>query len=145
LKQRKIPLGKLDINFKLNISIIAAVFMLITSINTAFSQQETNLQVFHNLFLQKDANHKIKKTEYKNEIQFISLEIYLFYKNFISSQDENHCYFYPSCSNYAILSVQKKGVILGLFSAFDRLTRCNNHSKNKYPIHKNTGLLFDYP
>ena len=36
------------------------------------------------------------------------------------------CPFIPSCSNYAILALQKYGFIKGWFMTFQRLKRCHN-------------------
>lgn len=38
------------------------------------------------------------------------------------------CKFYPSCSQYAILVLQKKGFTLGIFKIFWRILRCNPFS-----------------
>jgi putative membrane protein insertion efficiency factor len=56
-----------------------------------------------------------------------------FYQSFISSQDgDNNCIFYPSCSQYAINAIKKKGVFLGIMMAADRLTRCNPYELHLY-------------
>ena len=39
------------------------------------------------------------------------------------------CRFYPSCSEYAVLAIEKYGVIRGLVKAFWRILRCNPFSK----------------
>ncbi len=39
------------------------------------------------------------------------------------------CKFYPSCSEYAILSLEKKGFLLALPKIFWRLLRCHPWSK----------------
>ena len=35
------------------------------------------------------------------------------------------CRFYPSCSNYAIEAIEKKGLIVGGIMALKRILRCN--------------------
>ena len=70
----------------------------------------------------------------KNEFRLIFSASYHFYKSFISSQDANNCAFHPSCSSYAIETITTNGII-GIFDAFDRLTRCNGFSPNKYDKH----------
>ena len=44
-----------------------------------------------------------------------------------------NCQFFPSCSQYGAIAINKKGPILGLFATSDRIIRCNpsamkNHS-----------------
>ncbi|RUM62160.1 MAG: membrane protein insertion efficiency factor YidD [Persephonella sp.] len=51
------------------------------------------------------------------------------YQKFISPLYPASCRYYPSCSNYAILSVEKYGVIKGLLKAVWRVLRCNPFSK----------------
>ena len=81
--------------------------------------------------------------ENRNEIQMLFSGLFLFYKNFISSQDGASCSFTPSCSEYGIEAVKRQGVILGIMNTFDRLTRCNSLSQEKYTLHKQTHLLHD--
>jgi uncharacterized protein len=79
----------------------------------------------------------------KNIIQTVSRALFVFYKNFVSSQDGSHCTFSPSCSEYAIQSIQKKGIFSGLLSTFDRLARCNGMSPENYPAVKGGTQLYD--
>lgn len=79
-----------------------------------------------------------------SETETIGENLFVFYKKFISSQDSGHCMFYPSCSEYAVQTVKKHG-LLGLADAFDRLSRCNSYGKNQYEIYKNTTLRLDLP
>ena len=46
------------------------------------------------------------------------------------------CRFYPSCSNYAILSLKKYGFFKGWYLSLKRIKRCNL---------KNTNSCIDYP
>lgn len=41
----------------------------------------------------------------------------------------NKCRFYPTCSNYFIESVNKKGIIRGSLTALIRILKCNPFSK----------------
>lgn len=41
----------------------------------------------------------------------------------------NKCRFYPTCSNYFIESVKKKGIIRGSFAGLIRILKCNPFSK----------------
>ena len=80
-----------------------------------------------------------------NEFDFILSGLFLFYKRNISSQDAVSCTFYPSCSVYAFQSFHKKGLLEGSVMIFDRLTRCNALSPEKYKVHAETKLLYDPP
>ncbi|MCH8331153.1 MAG: membrane protein insertion efficiency factor YidD, partial [Bacteroidetes bacterium] len=46
-------------------------------------------------------------------------------------------------SKYALQSIKKKGFIVGVINFFDRFSRCNGLSPEKYPIHPETKLLYD--
>jgi len=83
------------------------------------------------------------KIDSDNEVKIILTSLFLFYKNFISSQDSQRCSFHPSCSVYGIQSIQKKGILFGGLNSMDRLTRCNSLDKEKYPVHSETHLLYD--
>lgn len=47
------------------------------------------------------------------------------YQRFISPMTPPTCKFYPSCSQYAVLAVQRHGAIRGTRLAIWRLLRCN--------------------
>ncbi len=51
------------------------------------------------------------------------------YKNFISPVLPNSCRYYPTCSSYAIQSIQKYGALKGSLKAVWRILRCNPFSK----------------
>ncbi len=65
------------------------------------------------------------------------------YKVFISSQDYHSCVFTPSCSEYAVQSIDKQGFIKGLFDALDRLTRCHGLRSGDYPLDPERNRLID--
>jgi putative component of membrane protein insertase Oxa1/YidC/SpoIIIJ protein YidD len=87
-------------------------------------------------------SYTIEKSE-TNEIKMGVQLFFLFYKNFLSSQDNRNCSFSPSCSTYCLHSIRKKGVLLGLMGAFDRLSRCNGLSPENYQIDFSTRQLLD--
>ena len=47
------------------------------------------------------------------------------YQLIISPYLGNNCRFYPTCSNYAIEAIEKKGLIVGGIMALKRILRCN--------------------
>ncbi|MEK4303568.1 membrane protein insertion efficiency factor YidD [Oceanobacillus sp. FSL K6-0251] len=61
-----------------------------------------------------------------------------FYQLFISPIKPKRvkCRFYPTCSKYAILSIQKYGAIKGVKNTINRLKRCRPD---------NTESCIDYP
>lgn len=79
----------------------------------------------------------------KNELDITLSLAFLFYKNFISSQDGATCSFHPSCSEYGMLCVKEYGVVKGGIKTFDRLTRCNSLSPQKYTIDVEKRKLYD--
>ncbi|MFZ8845703.1 MAG: membrane protein insertion efficiency factor YidD [Candidatus Hydrothermia bacterium] len=52
-----------------------------------------------------------------------------FYKVLLSPILPNSCKFYPTCSDYMILSIEKYGVLKGLLKGIWRIIRCNPISK----------------
>lgn len=79
----------------------------------------------------------------KNEAQLVLSGLFLFYKNFISSQDGVSCVFTPSCSEYALMAVKKQGIVTGMANAADRMTRCHGLSPEKYQKAENSLLMID--
>ena len=62
--------------------------------------------------------------------------------------DAFNCQFYPSCSNYASVSISQFGIIKGSIVALDRVTRCNPfahhyHLKLNRPFYEKDGRLID--
>lgn len=51
------------------------------------------------------------------------------YQTVLSPYLGGNCRFYPSCSEYAILSIEKDGVLRGVLKSAWRLLRCNPFSK----------------
>lgn len=50
------------------------------------------------------------------------------YKKFISPLIPPRCKYYPTCSSYAITSIERFGIFRGSILAFWRLLRCNPFS-----------------
>ncbi|GAB6066664.1 membrane protein insertion efficiency factor YidD [Aquifex pyrophilus] len=48
-----------------------------------------------------------------------------FWQRFISPLYPPSCRYYPTCSEYAVLAVEKYGVLKGSIKAFLRILRCN--------------------
>jgi|JI10StandDraft_1071094.scaffolds.fasta_scaffold180535_2 putative membrane protein insertion efficiency factor len=57
------------------------------------------------------------------------------YQRFLSPMLGARCRFHPSCSSYAIESIEKKGLIRGIFASAARLTKCHPlHSGGYDPV-----------
>ena len=52
-----------------------------------------------------------------------------FYKVLLSPILPSSCKFYPTCSDYMILSIEKYGILKGLLKGIWRIIRCNPISK----------------
>ena len=117
----------------------------ISLVSFCFSQEIVDMQEFNDIFKPENKTEKFTYAlkNNKNELQVISSTIFLFYKEFVSSQDTNVCPYSPSCSVYAHESIKKKGLFFGLIDSFDRFSRCNNFTPEQYHIHN--GKLIDTP
>jgi len=58
-------------------------------------------------------------------MKFLIKNLILFYQRFISPIFGKTCRFYPSCSEYAILAVEKYGVLKGIRKSILRILRCH--------------------
>ena len=125
----------------MNLKYILSFLLLLFWSFSALAQEHS----FENLF--ETENSKIKTkwavSDPKNEVEAIFTGLFVFYKDFLSSQDNSKCNFHPSCSVFAIQSIQKKGTLIGILSAFDRLIRCNGMNANEYEYDPKTQLLND--
>jgi len=57
--------------------------------------------------------------------KLIILKIIKFYQVFISPNFIQHCRFYPSCSEYAFLAVEKYGIFSGCWKGVKRIFKCH--------------------
>lgn len=80
----------------------------------------------------------------ESEMKMLVSFSFLFYKEYISSQDIGACVFHPSCSQYTVEAIEKKGVITGVLDGFDRLLRCHSFvDKSDYPYNALTQKYHD--
>ncbi len=54
------------------------------------------------------------------------------YQRAISPMLPNSCRFYPSCSEYTVLAIQKRGLLRGILMGSWRIMRCNPFSKGGF-------------
>lgn len=111
-----------------------------------FAQSQNDIVLAKTLFTPKakDDFKQLVKVN-KNEIESTFSVMFMFYKNFISSQDIDACIFQPSCSVYAIECIHhEKSKITASFKISDRIMRCHPLVlKGSYSIDKKTGKYFD--
>ena len=61
-----------------------------------------------------------------------------FYQYSISPLVGLNCRFVPTCSNYAIQSIEEKGLLKGAYLSFKRILRCHPFGGSGYdPVNKN--------
>jgi len=60
--------------------------------------------------------------------QILILKIIKFYQTLISPNMAKSCRFYPSCSEYIFLAVEKHGALKGVLKGIKRVVKC-------YPWH----------
>ncbi len=124
---------------------ITIILFLCISINF-FGQTSDDINKFKLLNSVEPQTDKYQYARtYKNEVEFIFTRLFLFYKNFVSSQDASSCTFTPSCSEYAMLAIKKQGVIVGTINFFDRFSRCNGLSPENYMVDNQKRVLIDPP
>jgi len=125
------------------ICISISLFLLIEISCLGQSKNEI-LQYQHVFDVQKHTeSYAFASKNINNDLELCFSGLYLIYKNGVSSQDISSCVFYPSCSTYALQSIQKHGVIIGSLAAFDRLCRCNPFRPKNYPINNETHRYYD--
>ncbi len=126
-------------------SLLLFFILSVSFSSNIYAQTSEDLRLFSDLYQVHE--HKNNFARYfknsSNELELISTGLFVFYKDFFSSQDGNHCVFYPSCSIYTIEAIKKQGIVIGLMNGIDRLSRCNKLSPENYPLYKNSNLFYD--
>ncbi|MDP2039530.1 MAG: membrane protein insertion efficiency factor YidD [Ignavibacteria bacterium] len=65
-------------------------------------------------------------------MKVIFIKLVRLYQKFISPMFQPSCRFYPTCSEYAVQSLEKYGVIIGGAKAAWRILRCNPFNKGGF-------------
>ncbi len=68
----------------------------------------------------------------KGPIKLLIIKLLEFYRRLISPLKPPTCRYYPTCSEYAILSLKKHGLVPGLIKSVWRVLRCNPFSKGGF-------------
>ncbi len=122
---------------------ISIIILLAAFASRAVPQSSEEISTFRGLVRPAANNPEYSlKIDPSNEFRLLLTGGFAFYKTFVSSQDGMVCTFYPSCSSYAVASIQTNR-LLGILDAIDRLTRCNGLSPEKYPIHEHSQRYYD--
>ena len=128
--------------------IVVILLLIITVFQNpfkAYGQISNDINKFEKIKIyqaEQKRDYSYAKEQFKT-FQVLFSGMFLFYKNFVSSQDNSSCPFHISCSEYFLKSVQQKGAILGFLNGIDRYKRCNGFSNDRYEIIHETGKLFD--
>lgn len=126
--------------------LILLLFSFLGLIKCSQAQLSTYFQRVDTLFEPSPKiNYSIFSKGSKNELESTFSAVFIFYKNFISSQDIDACVFQPSCSVYAIECIHhEKSKIKAFLRISDRLMRCHPLvSPGTYKIDEETGKNFD--
>ena len=71
---------------------------------------------------------------FKNSV----IKLIKLYQLTISPLLGTNCRFVPSCSNYAIQSIEEKGVVKGIYFSLKRVLKCHPFGGSGYdPVNKN--------
>ena len=127
-----------------------AIILILCGISLTLTHAQSSGEIFSmRQLMPVSAKQKAYYLDYaeknRTEWDVVASGMFLFYKNFISSQDGNRCSFHPSCSEFAVQIIRKKGWFIGTMSTFDRLMRCNSLSPEWYEIDYGRKLLVDEP
>ncbi len=124
--------------------IIICILISFVAINSnASGQSETEINKLRKIYpVESKSKGQRIEINAKNEVQLLLTAGFSFYKKYVSPQDALSCSFYPSCSVYALETIEMNG-IAGIFDAIDRLTRCNGFSPEKYKQHSHSHLFYD--
>ena len=64
-------------------------------------------------------------------IKYSTILLIKFYQKVISPLLGSNCRYFPTCSQYTLESIQKKGVFKGCYLGFKRLLTCHPFYKEK--------------
>lgn len=124
----------------------ATLLPLVFSTNKAGAQARLSkleqLKKINAPAVQSSYTSYLKKSS--NELELTAAVLFVGYKKFVSSQDMASCVFTPSCSVYAIESLQNDPLPVAYLKIFDRLSRCHPlTAKGQYPIDRKSMQLYD--
>lgn len=124
-------------------SLIGLFFILFNiSLFAQVSIADYNYLQEFTMYEQHTPTYNIEKEKFQI-FDVVFQQLFWAYKHLLSSQDAHRCPFQVSCSEYMIISIQKKGVIPGFLNGVDRVMRCNGLSNEHYAVDSLTLQLID--
>lgn len=72
----------------------------------------------------------------KISLKKFSIKLINFYQKNISTFKKPSCVFYPTCSEYIKISIEKYGIFKGFYFGFIRIIRCHPWQKNQIDLLK---------
>lgn len=98
------------------------------NIDYKVDNKDNKLSVEHNATEQGACDEAAGDVVSFKDVGFVALmltKIVKFYQYWISPMLGNNCRFYPTCSQYMIDAIVKKGVVVGVALGVYRILRCN--------------------
>lgn len=113
---------------------------------SGYGQEISDTSSFNTLFIpqshEEDYSDYLRNSE--SEMNVLLSFSFLFYKEYVSTQDIEACVFHPSCSVYMMEAVEEEGTVIGVLDGLDRLLRCNLFvDKKDYPYTAETDKYHD--
>ncbi len=65
-------------------------------------------------------------------MKYVLIKIITLYRKYISPLKKPCCRFYPTCSSYSIMAIEKYGAIKGVWLSLKRILRCHPFNAGGY-------------
>lgn len=65
-------------------------------------------------------------------MKYVLIKIITLYRKYISPLKKPCCRFYPTCSGYSIMAIEKYGAIKGVWLSLKRILRCHPFNAGGY-------------
>ncbi|HTF80456.1 MAG TPA: membrane protein insertion efficiency factor YidD [Cytophagales bacterium] len=112
---------------------------------SGYAQSEQELSSFIKSRAEVSLKTTIQEEYHLKDSKSIIKPLFILYKVVFSDQFAADCPYNPSCSQFAMECVRKKGIVRGILLGLDRLMRCNAYvdEENSYLHHDHVNDLFD--
>jgi len=123
-------------------SFVFVLFLFVYTASIAYGQPKSDIELIKDENFHNPAYNKRKiefgitrgdnfLLKYNPVSLFLGGTMYT-YQRVISPQMDRSCLFHPSCSRYSQLLIKEYGILKGLFTTSDRLTRCHRISATTF-------------